>query len=76
MIQTKRTENFARRLREARKAVHMTQAELAEWCGCEEQTVQSWERGRTSPNVIYLGRICRALGASADRLLGLEVEAP
>ena len=76
MQQTQRTEDFALRLREARKAVHMTQAQLAEWCSVGDETVRSWEQGRTSPNAAYLGRICRALGVSADRLLGIEVEAP
>ena len=54
------------RIRRAREAAGMTQAELAERVGRDQKTVRNWEAGRVPRNAI--GAIERALGVNlSDR---------
>jgi tetratricopeptide (TPR) repeat protein/transcriptional regulator with XRE-family HTH domain len=56
------------RLAQRRKAVGLTQEQLAGQLGVERTTVVRWERGQTQP-LPWLGpRLAKALGVSADRL--------
>jgi transcriptional regulator with XRE-family HTH domain/tetratricopeptide (TPR) repeat protein len=60
----------ARRLRLAqrRKAVGLTQEQLAERLGVERTTVTRWERGENRPAPGLRPKLARALGISADSL--------
>jgi tetratricopeptide (TPR) repeat protein/transcriptional regulator with XRE-family HTH domain len=57
-----------RRLAERRKAVGLTQEQLAEQLGVERTTVVRWERGQTQPLPWLRPKLAQALGVSADRV--------
>ena len=68
------SEAFCERLRAARQAANLTQAQLGEGLGKEgadlgKGAVSSWEVGMSTPSPHQLALICRRLGVSADRLL-------
>ena len=56
------------RLAERRKAVGLTQEQLAEQLGVERSTVVRWERGETEPLPLLRPPLARALRVSADHL--------
>ncbi len=58
------------RIRERRKAAHMTQAELGDAVGFVKTTVCSWEKDKFKPDVDTIERIAHALGTTARYLLG------
>lgn len=60
------------RITEARAAAGMNQAELAEAAGLDPSAVSHFECGRRRPSVGNLRKLVRALGCSADWLLGRE----
>ena len=55
-------------LAQRRKAVGLTQEQLAERLGVERTTVVRWERGETQPVPWLRPRLAAALGVSADRI--------
>jgi tetratricopeptide (TPR) repeat protein/transcriptional regulator with XRE-family HTH domain len=57
-----------RRLTQRRKAVGLTQEQLAEQLGVERTTVARWERGETQPQPWLRVRLAKALHVPADRL--------
>lgn len=61
-----------KRIKEARKATGMTQADLAKKLGIPFQSVSQWERGTRSPKYETLRRIADALGVSWLDLAGVE----
>lgn len=63
--------DFCKRLQDTRKDQDMTQAEIAKILGIAQQQYSLYETGRRSLPAEYLPAICRALGVSADYLLGL-----
>ncbi len=69
------TAGVARRVRLAqrRKAVGLTQEQLAERLGVERTTVVRWERGGTEPLPWLRPKLAHALGVSADRIEELLV---
>jgi tetratricopeptide (TPR) repeat protein/transcriptional regulator with XRE-family HTH domain len=64
------TTGAARRrdLAQRRKAVGLTQEQLAELLGVERTTVVRWEGGQTEPAPSQRSRLAQALGVSADRI--------
>jgi tetratricopeptide (TPR) repeat protein/transcriptional regulator with XRE-family HTH domain len=56
------------RLAQRRKAVGLTQEQLAERLGVERSTVVRWERGQTQPLPWLWPRLARALRVSANRI--------
>lgn len=50
----------------------LTKRTLAERMGLHETTVGKWVLGRNQPSLDYLAKLARALGVSADWLLGLS----
>ena len=56
-----------------RKALGLSQAELAEAVGCTFQAVGMWERGETLPAADRLPEIARALRCSIDELYTGEI---
>lgn len=62
---------YYERLRQVREDHDMTQADIAEILGTARQQVTKYETGRQEMTVTKLAALCRALGVSADYLLGL-----
>ncbi len=57
------------RVAEARKAMNMTQEELAERVGVSFQAVSAWERDENLPDTGRLAELSKVLNLSLDRLL-------
>lgn len=62
---------FATRLREARKAAGLTQAELAAQIGLKRNTYSFYEQARNEPNVSLLAILAKELNRSPNWFLGL-----
>lgn len=56
------------KLREARKAAGLTQAQLAERVGCTQKDIARWESGR-EPKALTLKKLAQALGSNMDDLV-------
>ncbi|SMC44733.1 helix-turn-helix domain-containing protein [Sporomusa malonica] len=65
---------ISEKLRAARSNMNMSQAALARVVGVKQSTVASWEKGRTEPDTIMLGRLAQALKVTTDHLLGIQSE--
>lgn len=61
---------FGKRLSSIRELSGLTQAELAEKARLDPSCVSHFESGRREPNLENLTKIVKALGVSADVLLG------
>lgn len=53
-------------IRDARRSVGMTQADLARALGTTQSAISAWERGHDIPRVTTLGRILKACGYEVD----------
>lgn len=62
---------YYERLRQVREDHDMTQDDVAAILGTTRQQVSKYETGRQEMTVSKLTALCRALGVSADYLLGL-----
>ncbi|MCL6615136.1 MAG: helix-turn-helix domain-containing protein, partial [Firmicutes bacterium] len=60
------------RLKEARRARNLTQAELGRLVGVGKSAISQYEHGLRLPETAVLARLAEALGVSADWLLGIE----
>jgi transcriptional regulator with XRE-family HTH domain len=67
-------EEFPERLREARKAKGLSQADVADRAGLKPSAISHFETGRRSPSFNNLKRLADALSVSVDYLLGREDE--
>lgn len=56
------------KLREARKAAGLTQAEMAVKVGCTQKDIARWEAGR-EPKALTLKKLAQVLGCSMDDLV-------
>lgn len=65
---------FETRLKELRKEKQKTQKELAETLKTTDDSIFSWEKGRSQPSIEMIRRMCKYFEVSADYLLGLEDE--
>ena len=65
---------FQQRLKEIRIERGFTQVELAKLVQTTNDSVYSWEKGRSQPSIDMIVKLCVALSVSADYLLGLERE--
>lgn len=69
----KELSGIARRLREMRDRVGLSQSQLAERAGLNVSQVTNIEQGRTSdPRLSTLRALAGALGCSVDELIGEE----
>lgn len=64
---------FAFRLKRARKAAGLTQAQLAEQLGLPPTTYAQYEQAKADPSIPRLKQIATTLKVSTDRLLDLTV---
>ena len=60
------------RIRAAREAAEMTQADLGRACSVAPNTIARIERGEQEPASLLLGAIAQALSVTSDHLLGLN----
>ncbi|MDI9469625.1 MAG: helix-turn-helix transcriptional regulator [Bacillota bacterium] len=60
------------KLKEARRAVSMTQEEVAEKLGVSRQSISNWENGRTYPDIVSVVRMSELYNISLDALLKEE----
>ena len=65
-------EAFAKKLRETRKEKRLTQKQRAIEINATDDSVFSWEKGRSQPSLEMLCALCTLLEVSADYLLGRE----
>lgn len=65
-------QSFAKRLRQSRSRLGLTQMQLADMVGVKRGTLNNWERGRSYPEVSQLICLCRALGVTPEYLLDVE----
>lgn len=59
------------RIRTLRRAQGLTQTQLAKLVGVAQPYINEIERGKKTPSVDVLERLCDSLGGSADYLLGV-----
>ena len=59
---------IANNITELRKAVPLTQAELAEKLNYSDKAVSKWEQERSYPDVTLLPRIAKLFSVTIDRL--------
>ena len=62
---------FAENLKAARLAAGLTQKEVAERVGVAKSTYSLYESGKRAPVVKGIKQLAKALGVTADELLGL-----
>lgn len=63
---------FGERMRQARKAIGLTQPQLAARIGCTQPMVSQYESGIKTPSLTTAIKISAALGASLDWLSGMD----
>ncbi len=62
-------ENLAKNLTRHRKAVGLTQSELAKKLNYSDKAISKWERGESAPDVFVLQQIAKFYGVKIDSLL-------
>ena len=65
-------EVFTVRLKEARLEKGWTQKQLAEAIKTTDDSIFSWEKGRSQPSIEFLRKLCQVLEVSSDYLIGLS----
>lgn len=63
---------FGQIIREKRKNLALSQAEIAEQMGVSVQTVSRWETDSGMPDITQIVPLARVLGTTTDILLGME----
>ena len=63
---------FKERLKELRLEHKLTQTQLAKKLMTTDDSIYSWEKGRSQPSIEMLKKICIVLDVSADYIIGLE----
>ncbi len=63
---------FAIKLKETRIDKGFTQKQLAEAIKTTDDSIYSWEKGRSQPSIEMLRALSKILNVSTDYLLGLE----
>ena len=63
---------FIEILKEVMIEQDLNQTELAVKIGLKQSQVSEWLKGKSKPGYDSLKSICRALGVSGDRILGID----
>lgn len=63
---------FEERLKDLRNESHLTQKQLADILQTTDDSIFSWEKGRSQPSIEMIHKICLYFGVSADYLIGLS----
>lgn len=63
---------IAKNIVQYRKALGYTQEQLGEKLGVSNQAVSKWESGVSSPDILLLPKLAKALGISLEQLYGME----
>ncbi|NLS38598.1 helix-turn-helix domain-containing protein [Fructobacillus tropaeoli] len=63
---------FGDKLKSARRAKGLTQAELASRLNLSKGTISAYEQGLSYPSIETLAKICTYLDTSSDYLLGIS----
>jgi transcriptional regulator with XRE-family HTH domain len=61
---------FGDKLRELRELAGLSQAALAEKAELSIRSIQNWEQGHRGPSAAAIFSLAKALGVSAEKLLG------
>ena len=65
---------IGKNIKRIRREREMTQEQLAEYLNVSTSAVSQWESGKTMPDITLVPVICSLLKASADELLGVDIE--
>ena len=65
---------MANMVRQWRRWLDLSQAELAEKVGVSRQTIANIEKGNYSPSVYLALEVCRVLGKTVEEVFGDEQE--
>ena len=65
-------EDIGNRIKTARKALHMSQTDLADKLGKTMRTVQKYESGEIEPSIAIINEIARILQISPAELIGYQ----
>lgn len=66
--------SVGKRIRAAREAAGMTQAEVAKRLGVSESSIRLYELGKRQPNDEVLGRIAEAVGVDPQVFVEIEID--
>ena len=66
--------DFGMKLKEARKAAHMTQQELGIEVGVSAVAVRMWESGLRRPGITRVRELAQTLGVSVEHLMTSDDE--
>lgn len=69
----KQRHESGKRLRAIRERVGISQQELGQRAGINPNSISNWELGIAYPQYPAIRKLCKALGCSADELLGLPL---
>lgn len=64
-------EIFTERLKEARKKIDFTQAEVSRETNIPRSTIANYESGRNEPDIETLGKLIEFYGINANWLFGM-----
>ena len=64
--------NLSEKIIQMRKALGLSQEQLAEQVGVSRQAISKWETGQSAPELDKLVRLSQVFGISTDELLGRE----
>ena len=70
----KETNILSKRIYESRKALKLTQEELAKKLSITPQSVSRWENGQSRPDIDMLPRLAAFFGTTIDALFGYHAE--
>lgn len=63
-------ETFARRFKELRESLNLSQGDFADKTGLSRPTISLYESGNRIPDIVILDRICKVTGCSPAFLMG------
>ena len=72
-VNTMYVENFANRLKEARKRIGYTQEQVAATLEISRTNITNYELGRTQPDIETLGKLIDLYEISADWVIGTGI---